>query len=191
VFSVAMTAQSTLFPERLEDICPRIRYWRPRNAVAIRWSAASFGFRAGRMFRHLLDLLFYNIIYYMKSVNNMEKKRGRGRPATGATPILVRLQPDRLAAIDAWIVSQDSPMTRPEAIRAMLDAVLVIVAKVPGERPAKNTPSLRTVELAANAIEKMIDPAAPPEQHAQRPRRLTKGPPEFREDHVDRPKAKK
>jgi hypothetical protein len=49
----------------------------------------------------------------------------------------VRLQPDRLAAIDAWIAEQDAPMTRPEAIRAMLEAVLVIVAKDPGEKPAK------------------------------------------------------
>jgi hypothetical protein len=41
-----------------------------------------------------------------------------------------------------------------------------------------------------NAIEKIIDPAAPPEERAQRRRRLTKGPLEFREDRVDLPKAK-
>jgi hypothetical protein len=69
--------------------------------------------------------------------------------------------------------------------------VWVIVAKDPSERPATNTHFFRAVELAANAIEKMINPAAPPEQHAQRRRRLTKGPPEFREDRVDLPKAKK
>ena len=41
------------------------------------------------------------------------------------------------------------------------------------------------------AIEKIIDPSAPPEERAQRQRRLTKGPEEFREVRVDRPKAKK
>jgi len=46
-------------------------------------------------------------------------------------------------------------------------------------------------ELAAHAIEKIIDPAAPLEERAQRRRRLTKGPPEFRADRVDLPKAKK
>jgi hypothetical protein len=49
----------------------------------------------------------------------------------------------------------------------------------------------RAQELAANAIEKMIDPAAPPEERAQRKHRLTKGPSEFREDRVDRPKPKR
>jgi hypothetical protein len=42
-----------------------------------------------------------------------------------------------LNMVDAWIAKQNAPMTRPEAIRAMLDAVLVIVAKDPGEKPAK------------------------------------------------------
>jgi hypothetical protein len=44
--------------------------------------------------------------------------------------------------------------------------------------------------LAAKAIDKMIDPAAPPEEQAQRRRRLIKGPLEFREARVDLPKAK-
>jgi len=45
--------------------------------------------------------------------------------------------------------------------------------------------------LAAEAIEKIMDPSAPPEERAQRRRRLTKGPPEFREDRVDQPKSKR
>jgi len=48
----------------------------------------------------------------------------------------------------------------------------------------------RAKELAAKAIDKMIDPAAPPEEQAQRRRRLIKGPLEFREARVDLPKAK-
>jgi hypothetical protein len=49
---------------------------------------------------------------------------------------------------------------------------------------------LRAQELATNAIEKIIDPSAPAEERAERRRRLTKGPTEFREDRVDLPKAK-
>jgi hypothetical protein len=49
---------------------------------------------------------------------------------------------------------------------------------------------LRAQELATKAIEKIIDPAARPEERAQRRRRLTKGPLEFREDRVDLPKPK-
>jgi len=51
--------------------------------------------------------------------------------------VLVRLQPDRLAAIDAWIKKQDRSLTRPEAIRAMIDTILHILSKDTGEKPAK------------------------------------------------------
>ena len=47
----------------------------------------------------------------------------------------------------------------------------------------------RAAELAAKAIEKIVDPSAPSEERAQRRRRLTKGPEEFRDVRVDRPKA--
>ena len=43
-----------------------------------------------------------------------------GRPATGkGTPVMVRLQPDQLAALDAWIASQPKPLSRPEALRRL------------------------------------------------------------------------
>jgi hypothetical protein len=32
----------------------------------------------------------------------------------------VRLQPDQLAALDAWIAKQPEAMTRPEAVRRIL-----------------------------------------------------------------------
>jgi hypothetical protein len=69
-----------------------------------------------------------------KSINDIPKKR-RGRPATGrGEGILVRLQPDQLAGIDTWIAKQASPVTRPEAIRGMIDATLRILSKDPGEK---------------------------------------------------------
>jgi hypothetical protein len=60
----------------------------------------------------------------MKSISNIEKKRGRGRPATGATPVLVRLPSEQLEALDGWISDQNEPFTRPEAIRHLLEQVL-------------------------------------------------------------------
>jgi hypothetical protein len=49
----------------------------------------------------------------------------------------------------------------------------------------------RAKELAAAAIEGIIDQDTPPEERAQRKHRLTEGPSEFREDRVDLLKAKK
>jgi hypothetical protein len=46
-------------------------------------------------------------------------------------------RPARSKAIDAWAAKQDPPVTRPEAIRGMIDAMLRILAKDPGEKPAK------------------------------------------------------
>lgn len=49
------------------------------------------------------------------------KKTGRGRPATGLGQLIgVRLQPDLLAALDAYIQSVDPDATRPEAVRRAL-----------------------------------------------------------------------
>jgi hypothetical protein len=127
----------------------------------------------------------------MKRQTVITKKRRGPAPTGKGTLVGVRLQPAQLEALDAWIAKQDVPMTRPEAIRAMLDGVLVIVAKDPGEKPVRSTPNkLRAAELAAKAIDKIGDPAAHPEERAQRRRRLTKGPEEFQEMRLDRPRAK-
>jgi hypothetical protein len=125
----------------------------------------------------------------MKRQTVITKKR-RGPAPTGiGTLVGVRLQPDRLAALDAWIATQGNAMKRPEAIRAMLDAVLVIVAKPRGKKPGgKPARASRARELAAEAIDRMGDPTASTEERDERRRRLTKGPPEFREVRVDRAK---
>jgi hypothetical protein len=71
------------------------------------------------------------------SINDIPKKK-RGRPATGkGEGVLVRLQPDQLNALDSWIAKQDASLTRPEAIRAMMETILHILSKDTGEKPAK------------------------------------------------------
>jgi hypothetical protein len=122
-----------------------------------------------------------------KSINVI--KKGRGRPATGqGTLVGVRLQPDDLSELDDWISEQDEPFTRPEAIRRLVE--MGLKAQTPASPVSKPGRRLRARDLATTAIEKIIDPAAAPEEQAQRRRRLTKGPAEFREVRVDQPTAK-
>jgi len=65
-----------------------------------------------------------------KSIDVTTKKR-RGRPTTTGKGFLigVRLQPAQLARLDTWIAEQEKPYTRPQAIRAMIEAILHILAK--------------------------------------------------------------
>jgi hypothetical protein len=54
-----------------------------------------------------------------------------------ASLVGVRLQANQTKAIDAWAAKQQPAVTRPEAIRGMIDAMLHILAKDPGEKPTK------------------------------------------------------
>jgi hypothetical protein len=75
-----------------------------------------------------------------------------------------------------------------EAIRRLVELGLAV--KAPARSVSKPGRRLRAQEFAAKAIDKIADPSAPPDERAQRVRRLTKGPEEFRQVRVDRPKAK-
>jgi hypothetical protein len=47
-------------------------------------------------------------------------KKKIGRPKVGSVPVLVKVPPDELATLDAWIAAQDDPKpTRPEALRKL------------------------------------------------------------------------
>jgi hypothetical protein len=117
------------------------------------------------------------------------RQQRRGRPATGRMPTTTLRLPEVLSAqIDAWARKQADGPGHSEAIRRLIEMALKTKSPV---KPVRSTPNrVRAAELAAKTIEKIIDPAAPPEERAQRRRRLTKGPPEFREDRVDLPKTK-
>jgi hypothetical protein len=101
----------------------------------------------------------------------------------------MRLSDDFMAKVDAWAAKQDDEPGRSEAVRRLVELGLTIKTSAsPVRKPGRR---LRAQELATKAIEKIIDPSAPPEERAQRRRRLTKGPSEFREDRVDLPKPKR
>ena len=72
-----------------------------------------------------------------KSTYDNIAKPVRRRSAKTGTLVGVRLQPEQIKAIDAWAVNHVPPVTRPEAIRSIIDAMLHILAKDPGEKPTK------------------------------------------------------
>ena len=115
-------------------------------------------------------------------------KKRRGRPATGRDPMMgFRAAPVLRASIVRWAEHQPDTPTLSEATRRLVELAL----KAEPTKATRSTPNkVRAAELAAKTIEKMIDPAAPPEERAQRRRRLTNGPSEFREHRVDLPKPK-
>lgn len=156
-----------------------IRRLRPLSVVEV---------RAGAEVASFPSACFYGSTAIMKKSIKVASKK-RGRPPTGGRDpgVHIRLPETMLAAIDARSVEDGT--NRSEAIRRLVELGLTVRAEAkPVSKPGRR---LRAQDLAANAIEKMIDPAAPPEERAQRRRRLTKGPSEFREDRVDLPKPKR
>jgi Excisionase-like protein len=100
----------------------------------------------------------------------------------------MRLTDEFMATVDAWAAKQDDTPRRSEAIRRLVE--LGLKAPTP-TRATRSTPNkVRAAELAAKTIDKMSDHTATADERVQRRRRLTKGPGEFREARVDRPKVK-
>lgn len=57
-----------------------------------------------------------------RSISDNQKKTGRGRPATGVTPMWgVRFPEDLAAAIQAWAVEQPDSPSRAEAVRRLVE----------------------------------------------------------------------
>jgi hypothetical protein len=100
----------------------------------------------------------------------------------------VRMLDRPLAALDAWIANQKDPeLSRPEAIRRLVEIGLGSV-KVARAQKRSDSPTAR--DLAAVQIDRLADSGAPAEEQASRKRHLLKGPEEFREARIDRPKRK-
>lgn len=53
-----------------------------------------------------------------KATRDITKKK---RPQQTGTPVMVRMQPDQLEAVDAWASAQDDAPSRPEAVRRLVD----------------------------------------------------------------------
>jgi hypothetical protein len=125
----------------------------------------------------------------MKRAKFFYNKNKVGRPHTGVGKLVgQRWHQDQLDQVDQWRRGQPDMPGRAEAVRRLVELGLTV--KDAARSPAAPDRALRAQELASKAIAKIGDPAAPAEERAQRQRGLTKGPEEFREVRVDRPKAK-
>ena len=66
----------------------------------------------------------------MSSQETVQTRKRRGPKPTGkGVNVGVRLQPDALARLDAWIAKQPKPVSRPEAIRAFVEAGLQMMGE--------------------------------------------------------------
>lgn len=119
-----------------------------------------------------------------KSISDNRKRKHAGRPRVDAVLIGVRVPPAGVAELDAWIKKTDPSISRPEAIRRLVDMAL---AGTLSPRYSEKTVA-KARELAARAIDGLIDPAAPANEKAIRKRRLLKGPSFFRDVRVDQKK---
>ena len=116
-------------------------------------------------------------------------KKRRGPPPTGKGKLIgVRLLPEPLAALDAWIACQHAPMSRPEAIRRLVE--LGLKAKLTLPLYTEKT-AAKAAKIAEHHIDPLIKPSATVEERHSRKRRLIKGPAEFRDIRTDLPKPAK
>lgn len=53
------------------------------------------------------------------AIDDIEISKKRGRPATGATPVMVRIDPQDIENIDNWRSNRRPIPSRPEAIRQL------------------------------------------------------------------------
>jgi hypothetical protein len=97
-----------------------------------------------------------------------------------------RADPATRAAIIKWAESQPDQPTLSEAIRRLVELGLTIRSKP--KHPAGR--STRAKELASATIDSLTAGAPNNDEKASRKRRLIKGPEEFQEMRVDRPKPK-
>jgi len=117
----------------------------------------------------------------------VQSRKKRGPPATGkGEPVQVRLQPPQMAALDAWILHQQESLTRPEAIRRLVEQALASALPAWRDKQA----AAKAAEMAAKEIDLIADKSATDEERTRRKRRLIEGPREFREIRSDRPARK-
>jgi hypothetical protein len=99
----------------------------------------------------------------------------------------------QLGEIDAWASAQDEKISRPEAIRRLVELGLTVrAAQHPKRDNVKPHPDTkqRARELAGTAIDEMTDVKASREHQVNRKRRLISGPEEFQNVRRDRNRMK-
>jgi len=102
---------------------------------------------------------------------------------------MVRLHRPQIVSLDNWRAHQTDNLSRPEAIRRLLDIALARTAAT-NSRPQKRT-AAQASEMAGLTIDQLGDKSLPRREQAKRKRSLVKGPSEFRDMRDDLPKRKR
>ena len=122
-----------------------------------------------------------------KSISRTRKSRGR--PPTGALSVHLRVLPEQRKTIDEWIARHEPGLTRPEAIRRLVELGLTVRTaqrqRTDNGKPRPDTKQ-RARDLAGTAIDEMTDNTASRENQSNRKRRLISGPEEFQSARRDR-----
>jgi hypothetical protein len=113
-------------------------------------------------------------------------KAARKRSAATGTLVGVRLQDDEIKAIDSWARKQDPPVTRPYAIRRLVEIGLTVRTKSKQPTAAR---AERAKTLAWKTLESLAPGAADDDEKTSRRRRLIRGPEEFQGVRIDQPPA--
>ena len=114
------------------------------------------------------------------------RRQPRGHRSRKAARMMgFRAPPHIRTSIEAWAAA--SGLTLSEATRRLVEMGLERHSKSVGKPSAKSVE--RAKQLAAKAIDGLVDPVAPAEEAADRKLRLLKGPEEFREMRHDQLKG--
>jgi hypothetical protein len=124
---------------------------------------------------------------YILKVNKTYPDILMPKPKSFPNKVLIGFSDDHLKALDQWRRKQEDMPTRSEAIRRLVEIGLAGAKKFAA--PSQQTRA-KAKKFAAEQIDRMGNSTATAEEQASRKQRLLKGPEEFREARVDRPKAK-
>jgi hypothetical protein len=117
------------------------------------------------------------------------KQKAIGRPRAGIRPLIgFRTDDATRAAIVKWAETQPDVPSLSEAIRRLVELGLTVKGRP--KQPAAARVK-RANEIAGKQLDQMADKSAPAEEQASRKRNLLKGPEEFRDVRIDRPKKRK
>jgi len=124
-----------------------------------------------------------------KSIRDSKKSKiGRPKTTGPGQPQVVRMHDQQIAEIDSWIASQEAEISRPEAIRRLVELGLTVKARpTQGSRVRAD----KANAMAADQLDQLADESATADERASRKRRLLQGPEEFQSVRVDRPAKKK
>jgi hypothetical protein len=104
---------------------------------------------------------FFGTMIFMKRQSLVPKKK-RGPPPTGqGIQIQVRVQPNKLAQLDRWIAAQTGQLSRPEAIRRIVERALAHSSRPKATDKKK---AQKASDLAGRAVENIMDKSMPAEE---------------------------